>query len=488
MYGHLYSLCFNLLDSTLSIHLSNDSIMTIPCPKAQMHVKTNSINLYQGYDCYNTSHFTFKRELKDCKDEKVVKKLKLDEGKPKYICIYECNFYDDTFDVNAIHVFVDSNMIMSTDKYVTYCSGGYRDFNIKKGFIFAKVENGPEISYDTFYQGYYDLQINATRSFYQLTENRDLEYNPRYNTDYLGKMRPDITKFKFYNMEDIEISSDDCDVSYDDFFYAIRFKTELYRVVYNGKEYWNYNNDKSNGFPNKIYFTDYNNDMNVCFNDGKIQKVKIKVHFLKLYTTDEFGNRVQIDDNQYRIKKPFKDQRMYKFKEGVKCTEIWHYEYELAWKHKHGDPYPSSFTYDNYMFSISLKFETYFIVSLRGRCNKIWIPMVYYIPKHFKLFQLNENGENLELNEKHYDLTCSHFGSIKYNIKECDECDEIKFDDVTIYKRKQSEQYPYTMTYYTCMPLVTGLCSNLSIRCERKKGIWKTYLREVTDIRKKFRR
>uniref|UniRef100_A0A3B0MPE0 SfiI-subtelomeric related protein family member, putative n=1 Tax=Theileria annulata TaxID=5874 RepID=A0A3B0MPE0_THEAN len=473
--GYPYSLSFNLLDDTFSIHLMDESILTYQNVKKELP-EIKHCALTKNENCYNTSQSTVKRKLEDSKDQKLIKKKKLKHDRRKYMCSYSANFYDPKIDVNAEIVFLDSNMIMSTDKFVAYCSGSYRDYLIRKGFAFGGVDESSEDCGIPFDEEYPSYQITVTRSFYELPENRDLEYKPRSNRDYLGSMKPDITKFKFYGNDDVEIKSDDMEVCYDDLFYVIKFKTELHRVVYDGKEYWNYNNNKNNGFPIKIYFTACNNDMNVCFNDGKIEKVKIKVLYIKMFKIDGFGNRVMITDKEYKVSRPEKDKRLYKLKEGVKCTEIWHDDREFVWKHKEGDPYPISIVYDNHLFSISLRYDSYFIVLLRGLCSMIWNPKIYYIPKYFKLYKLDKIGNKLELNDKDYDSNCTHFGRFTYDLKKKVECVELKFKGETLWKHEQSQPYPHSFGYSAYHETITAFCEGFNIRMVCTKGIWNSYL------------
>ncbi|EAN32557.1 hypothetical protein TpMuguga_02g00274 [Theileria parva strain Muguga] len=486
IHGHPYSLTFNLKDGTISIHLTDESILTFQNLKTELPEITNFRISDKNDDCYKPSHFNVNHGVEVYKDEQLHKQLCL-YGFKKHICSAYKNYYDKSVDTEAESVIVDGNLIMSTDKYVTYCSQSVRGFEAKQGYYIGKILNrSPRYGNLDLPQYIYNKKT-IRNSRYLSTENRDLEYNYKYCIDYFGSIRPDITRLKFYNMEDIEITSDGFDVTHDDFFYAIRFKTELYRVVYNGKEYWNYNNDNSNGFPNKIYFTDYNNDMNVCFNDGKIVKVKIKVHFLKLYTTDEFGNSVPINENYCRITKPEKCKQLYKLKEGAKCTEIYFYDVELIWKHKEGDPYPISICYDYEFYEASVRFEKYFIISMRGRHNTTWDTLLFPIPRSLKLFQLNGHGETVELNDKHYFLTCDHFGDFRYKMNKNVECVEIKLGDLSIWRHQPSQPYPHTVSYLIFHGFITGFCKTLNIKMERKRGIWITKFHPI-QLFEKFRR
>eukprot|EP00375_Theileria_parva_P002198 XP_764875.1 hypothetical protein [Theileria parva strain Muguga] len=469
IHGHPYSLCFNLLDGTISIHLTDESILTFQNIKTELPEITNFPNSDRN-DPYNSSHFK-PNHLDVYEWEELYERLIRYGFKRKDICSFFKNFHDQSIDIESDHAIIDANLIMSTDKYVTYCSPSKKSFHCRQGYYFGKIINRSLFCVTSDLPEYDYIKITIRNLGYLSTENSDLEYNYKY-TDFTCSIKPDITRLKFYNMKDIEITSDGFDVTHDDFFYAIRFKTELYRVVYDGKEYWNYNSDKSNGFPNKIYFTDYNNDMNVCFNDGKIVKVKIKVHFLKLYTTDEFGNTIPISENYYKTTKSPGRILLYKFKEGVKCTEIWHYDVELVWKHKQGDPYPISIYYNNEFHEASIRFEKYFIISMRGRHNTTWDTLLFPIPRPLKLFQLNGHGETVELNDKHYFLTCDHFGDFRYKMNKNVECVEIKLGDLSLWRHQPSDQYPHTVAYLLFPCYIRGFCKTLNIKFERKRGIW----------------
>uniref|UniRef100_A0A3B0NBA4 SfiI-subtelomeric related protein family member, putative n=1 Tax=Theileria annulata TaxID=5874 RepID=A0A3B0NBA4_THEAN len=473
VHGYPYSLSFNLLHNIISIHLMDESILKYQNVKKEVpEIKYSPLK--QNDNFYYTSHYTPNNEMIDYKIQKTIKKIQLEGFKYRDICLFDINFHDRSVDIESEHAIIDGNLIMSTDKYVTFSSLGHRGFDARKGFYFSKMINRSLIRGYIDYPPYVRTQVGTRRSYNLLPENRDLEYKPRSNPDYLSCMKPDITKFKFYGNDDVEIKSDDMEVCYDDLFYVIKFKTELHRVVYDGKEYWNYNNNKNNGFPIKIYFTDYNNDMNVCFNDGKIEKVKIKVLYIKMFKIDGFGNRVMITDKEYKVSKIERDKRLYKLNEGVKCTEIWHYDGEFVWKHKEGDPYPISIVYYYYFRSISIRFESYFFVSVRGIGNLTWGSLIFPIPKHVKLYKLDKIGNKLELNYKDYDFDCNYFGSFIYDLKKNVECVELKFHGETLWKHEQSQPYPHSFDYSVFGASITVYCKTLNVNIDRNNGIWDT--------------
>ncbi|XP_955109.1 uncharacterized protein TA04470 [Theileria annulata] len=392
--------------------------------------------------------------------------------------------------------------IMSTNEYTTYCSPSFKDFKAKRGFLFSEIKG------DGFYQvfkdpntyvsqvstGNYDPQSSLNFSFEDLPERHKL-------------IKPNIHKFRLYTLNteqpgakeekpDFKLMLDsDIKAEIDDNLYSIILKKDLHMVEYDGRLYWRYVDDKLNGHPRCIFFTNKNNFMTLLFSNGVRKNIFIDTNPLKLYklvtksgntreTSKTLGKSSGIDplrtsslytisDNSveitsanfpdcvdsgnadtdqnmslmgsddYIVSKTCSNCRLYRMKPGVPCC-MCKYHNNALYTHKEGDPLPDYVLCDYLKDEVQIKCKDQ-IHLFSERNDMTLVTKSLTIPN----ITLYSSDTKQVLSDQDYYLQVIFMNSFNYLINQGVNCGLVEIEGKKIWSHKQGAPFPYCLTYHT---------------------------------------
>ncbi|EAN33532.1 hypothetical protein TpMuguga_01g00288 [Theileria parva strain Muguga] len=366
---------------------------------------------------------------------------------------------------------LDTDTMMSTNKYKTVRVPNYHHFKANNGFVFGKIVDGDRVILDTDDPSKYVTEYNCRVEF---------DSNLEKHFEYFECIRPNIDKLKLYKKNGIELNPDDYCVLSSKYYYQILFNKSLYKIIYDGKVYWKYNYYKNECFPYRLYFSYINSNMTMSFRGGHEKEIKISCNLLKMYKLEN-NNKIQLEDEHYEVITLEYDRIFYTLRDDIKCTEVW-FDDCIVWEHKSGKEYPKSICCNYKLARIDIRFNSYVASFVRFGFQN-YITKFFYLPKDLKFYKEDKNGNSLELRPNDYriDLLCP--SSIVYILKPV-KCNEIRLGDLTVWKRQNKKAFPRKIVYDLEGPSIRvyrkqtrhgDFHKTRLMKIHRKNGVWRFY-------------
>ncbi|EAN33701.1 hypothetical protein TpMuguga_01g00464 [Theileria parva strain Muguga] len=330
-------------------------------------------------------------------------------------------------------IFLDADMIMSTNEYKTFCGPDFYYFKANSGILFGKIIDDGKVIFDT---------EDPTKYVAEYKSRLKIDRKINKKIEFFKFLKPNIDKFKFYTSKDILLKHEDYRVEHAKDYYKINFHKDLNKITYNDKIYWEYDYYKHEYLPTSVYFTNSDNNMTLVFSNGVERDIKISCNLLKMYklqNSNSENSKMEMEEGDCEVIKPEYNKRLYTLRDDIKCTKV-SYDEMVVWEHKPGKEYPKSISCEYNLARIDIRFNSYIgsFAILEG-CNSFTQFLCF--PTDLKLYQENENGNSMELNQNDYRINVLSPSSIEYIIKPI-KCNEIRFGDSTLWKRENGQPFP----------------------------------------------
>lgn len=181
--------------------------------------------------------------------------------------------------------------------------------------------------------------------------------------------------------------------------------------------------------------------------DGEWKSEGIELEDIRLYTDDEYGycgdyTELTANKSSVELIKPNKVQFL--LKKRAKCTMI-NVEERTVWKLQDNQGQPSSITYDKRNNIVNINFEDNYLNYILK--DDEWKLTVHNLVKHLKLY--TENGVNAikPIENEKYKIIDSSENKYLIKLYEGSNCTKVKCNEMTIWKRKEGENYPICIDY-----------------------------------------